>query len=141
MRVLKGAKGDKGDKGDPGPVGGRMLKRARGPLSGGKVVRVVDDGDHVDVASALVAADAAAVVGLTLQSAVAAEDQVEVAHAGELEDSAWSFVPGPVYLGVNGVLTQTRDSSWAFLRIVGTAVSPTKMMINLRPPVFLAQGG
>lgn len=122
-------------------MGGRLVKRARGPLSGGKVVRVVDDGEHVDVASALVVADAAAIVGLTLQSAVAAEDQVEVAHAGELEDSAWSFVPGVIYLGTNGVLTQTRDPSWSFLRVVGVAMSPTKMLINLRPPVFLAQGG
>ena len=78
------------------------------------------------------------VLGLSIESAVAAETLVTVVRLGELEDSAWSFVPfRAVFLGHNGLLTQTIDPTWAFVCVMGTALSATKVMVDVRPAVIL----
>jgi hypothetical protein len=92
----------------------------------------------VDIASALVIDHVNLVLGLTIESAVSAETVVQVVRLGELEDSAWAFIPfRAVFLGVDGRLTQTFDPSWAFVCVMGTALSASKIMVDVRPAVIL----
>lgn len=135
-----GEDGVDGRPGRDGAPGGRVVKTVVGPLSGSRIVRLLADGEHVDVASPLDATHARTIVGVTLTSATAAEETVEIVRVGEVEDSAWSFQPGrAVFVGVGGAPTQQLEASWVFMRVVGVAVTPTKMLVDLRPPVFRAQ--
>lgn len=142
LRGATGAQGPPGPVGADGPVGpagGRHLKRSSGPLSGGRAVRTLEDGDHIDVASARAPEVARAIVGVVATSAGASDQEVEVVLRGELEDDGWTFVPHRnVFVGDNGVLTQTIDPTWAFVCVVGRALTPTKLLVDMRAPIFLA---
>lgn len=141
-RIIPGAPGDTGPVGPPGPIGGRLQKLAAGPLSGSRVVAIVEDGEHVDLASAFVAGDAAAIAGLTAQPAAARDDSVEIVRFGEVEDESWVFTPGRrVFVGAGGSLTQTVDRTWAYVCEIGTATATTKLLIDVKPPVFLSRDG
>lgn len=83
-----------------------------------------DDEAHADL-----------VLGLTLTSS----DQgapVAVKRAGVVDDQTWSWVPGQVWLGANGNLTQTPPADGVDLA-VGTAVSATRLVLNLQQPLYL----
>ena len=146
--ILRGEKGDKGDQGEVGAegpegprgvAGGRVVKRAPGVLSAGRAVRALADGDHVDVASAFVSSTARTLVGVVATSAAAADEEVEVVLRGELDDDVWTFTPQQnVYVGDNGVLTQTIDPTWSYVCVVGRALTPTKLLVDVRAPIFLA---
>lgn len=146
IRVFPGAQGPQGPPGErgvdgpAGPAGGRLRKRTRGALSGARVV-YADGPDHIELASVGVQAHARAILGVSVQSATAAETEVEVVHAGEYEDDGWSFIPQRVvFLGMNGTLTQTYDDTWPFVLVIGVAISPTKVFINIRLPIFQSGG-
>lgn len=56
---------------------------------------------------------------------------------GEIADAAWSWVRGsPVFLGVNGFLTQTAPTT-GFLLVVGTPKSTNTLVIQPSDPIFL----
>lgn len=61
---------------------------------------------------------------------------VEVLQNGVLNDAGWSWTPGPVYAGAGGSLVQTAPAA-AFLLRVGTAVSPTRMLVQIERPIRL----
>lgn len=65
---------------------------------------------------------------------------VTVKIFGELTEPTWSWTPDqPIYLGNNGVLTQTVpiSPSSTFSLIIGVAVTATKIYINPMPPIFI----
>ena len=56
---------------------------------------------------------------------------------GEIADAVWNWTRGsPVFLGVNGFLTQTAPTT-GFLLVVGTPTSTTSLMIQPSDPIFL----
>jgi hypothetical protein len=83
-------------------------------------------------------ADLPAVIGMTLQAA-AAGDTVSVQRVGEIEEGSWAWTPGaPVFLGLNGVPTQSLPEGALFGLVVGVASSPTTVFMAPREPVMLA---
>jgi hypothetical protein len=64
---------------------------------------------------------------------------VTMVTVGEIEEPSWSWTAGPIFLGVNGVLTQTlpAEPTNDFLAIVGTASTPTRMYVNRQPSIDL----
>lgn len=81
--------------------------------------------------------DALRVQGVSLASAVAGGG-VNVRTAGLVENPAWTFTPNqPVFVGLNGALTQSLPVSAVFSRVVGLAVGATRLLVNLQPPVIL----
>lgn len=60
---------------------------------------------------------------------------------GALTESSWAWVPRlPVYLGTNGLLTQsvpTIAGGAAFLQQIGVPVSATELLINIQLPIRL----
>jgi hypothetical protein len=82
-----------------------------------------DDLAHIDQA-----------LGLTL-SAGQAGDDVTVLPLGEAEDAGWNWQPGPVWLGLDGMLTQIPPETGALLRI-GSALGPQRLYVRLEAPIF-----
>ncbi len=76
------------------------------------------------------------VAGVGLNSA-SAGSAVQVQSFGELVEPTWNWVEGPVYLGNAGQLTQTVPTS-GFLVLIGTAIAPTVLRIQLGAPISLA---
>jgi hypothetical protein len=134
--VAAGRQGLPGPRGQPGPSGGSAVQRQAGEtisalrlvyeLDG--VVRYLDheDAEHINLA-----------LGLSLASGDAGTE-VDVQLSGSVDESTWSWSPGPVWLGAQGFLTQLPPDD-GFLLYVGTAVSPTRLILNIDQPVELAQ--
>ncbi|KAF1050434.1 MAG: hypothetical protein GAK34_01889 [Delftia tsuruhatensis] len=132
--VELGQQGPPGRPGEPGPAGGSSVQRTAGTnlsallavyeLNG--VVRALsaDDALHIDL-----------LVGITLTAAQAGE-LVNVQRLGAIEDPGWNWVPGRVYLGANGALTQAPPTS-GFDLLIGSATSTTRIALNLQDPISL----
>jgi hypothetical protein len=63
--------------------------------------------------------------------------QVEALMLGTMVEPSWTWIPGPVYLGSNGQLTQTPPAApgAAFLAQVGTATSSTSLFVDRSPSI------
>lgn len=124
-----------GPPGPPGPSGVAIYTRqSTGALSAMRVVwegetgavSVLDssDEDHIDL-----------LCGLTL-TATSDAGQVTVQRTGAVDDLAWNWTLGRVYLGADGALTQSPPST-GFDVLVGVAVSPTRLILNFQDPIEL----
>lgn len=132
--VVSGGQGPAGGQGIPGPAGGSALQRAAGEeLSAllvvyeenSKVYRLLpDDDEHIFQA-----------LGLTM-TAAGIDDEINVQRSGPIDDSGWSWTPGPVWLGSSGNLTQTPPVGGNDL-MVGVALSATRILLDLQQPIDL----
>lgn len=130
------ARGPAGPQGEPGPAGGSAVQRAAGAtLSALRIVYELDgevfyldpsDAAHVDL-----------VLGITL-SAAAQGQLVSVQGFGPVDDSSWSWSPGPVWLGADGSLTQLPPAG-GFDVLIGAAVSATRVNLNIQEPIDLSE--
>ena len=68
------------------------------------------------------------VIGVTAN----AGNPVDVVVEGIIEDPSWNFTPGAnLFVGLNGMLTETVPPTAAFSKIIGKVISPTKVLFNL----------
>jgi len=107
---------------------------AAADLGGHRVVCAVPGG--VDLASCDDEDSVSAVIGLTTAAADAGSPVSVVTH-GPVVEPSWSFAIGPVYLGLDGLLTQDPPITGCVLRI-GRATAPTVLLVDLDEPYFLA---
>lgn len=117
-----------GKRGQVGPEGGTTLTRtATRALSGHRAI--TSRGDYPSLAAQN---DGELILGVSI-GAAALGAPVIIRTAGEMQESSWAWITGrPVFAGASGVLTQTRPVG-AWLRQVGVATAPDKMLIDLRP--------
>ena len=124
-----------GPKGDPGAAGGTYIETVAGEaISALRVVYL--DGEevfHLDPASSNVRA----VLGVAANGA-GTGDPVNVQRLGVMQDSAWSFTPGPVWCGASGQLTQAPPATGHDLQ-VGVAVATDKIIIGISDPIELGE--
>jgi hypothetical protein len=127
-----------GPPGPPGPVGGNGLGTASRPLSGHRVVTALPDGS-LDYASNDDPAHLAAPLWITT-TAAGTGDEVAFVVVGPVTEPSWNWTPGPVYLGANGVLTQTPPTAPAavFLAQIGFATSLTTLFVDRNPSIKLS---
>lgn len=134
--VVRGVPGPRGPQGEIGPAGGSAFTRqSTGALSALRVVWEDDNGvvrpldahddEHIDL-----------VCGLTLTAAPTSGD-VTVQRSGPVDESAWSWTPGRVYLGADGSLTQTPAEDDGYDVLIGYAVSPTRLYLDIQDPIHL----
>ncbi|WP_211168231.1 hypothetical protein [Azoarcus indigens] len=127
--------GPPGAPGEIGPAGGTAFARVSdGALSalrivwedGAGVVRMLDyrDAEHINL-----------LAGLTLTAAAAA-GPVTVQRAGPVDDDAWSWVAGRVWLGADGIPTQTPPAD-GYDVLIGYAVSPTRLYLDIQDHINL----
>lgn len=128
----------------PGPMGGDGPPgaSAQGNRSETAVQAAVTLGGHKAVrgtpagavyASAAILADLGTVIGVTTGAAAAGAD-VAVVSSGAIDEPSWAWAPGPVWLGLDGNLTQIPPAG-AFVQQIGVAVGPTRLIVSLGPPI------
>lgn len=129
--------GPPGRQGPPGPAGGATTVRVGPlPISGHSVVAC-------DSAGELVAADATdpahrgAVLGVVADAYSPGDDAV-VQTGYVLEHSGWAWAPGPVLVGLAGQLAQAPPAGALFAQVIGQALSSTRVLIDINPPITLA---
>jgi hypothetical protein len=84
--------------------------------------------------------DRNAVLGVT-KAAVGASTQVEVVTSGVIADALFTLTPNlPVFLGVNGDLTQTAPVFPAapFRVQIGKALTATELLVEIGQPILLS---
>ena len=72
----------------------------------------------------------AVVIGIST-TAGSAGDTITVKTTGELSDASWNWTKGAIYLGANGVLTQTAPSGGSIVVHVAKAITATKIIIDI----------
>jgi len=70
------------------------------------------------------------VVGVSVNAATIG-GSVSVRTAGVIEESGWSWAQGPVWLGADGVLTQSLPVTGTLVSI-GEAIGPTRLRVDPR---------
>lgn len=132
--VATGDQGPPGPPGAPGPAGGASIQRLAGEtLSSLRMVYELNG--QVYLLSAADAAHIDLLLGLALTAAPAGT-ATNIQLIGAVDDAAWSWTPGPVWLGTNGALTQAPPTSGFDVRL-GAAVSATRVILNIEEPVWL----
>ncbi len=132
--------GPAGPMGPPGVSGGdtgrvTQVWIAGEPLGGHRVV-YANEGSAF-YASADNADTAMQIAGITTHAAAMGGD-IQVQSAGPLTEPSWDWdVTKPIFLGLNGLMTQTVNMAWNFIRIVGYPTGLHSMMVSLEEPVFL----
>lgn len=133
---IPGAPGKDGLDGKDGAAASLFINcLASEAIGGGRVVRVIWD-RYVGYVSSDDISQAGTVLGITT-GAAAYNQPIDVQFTGELTDSGWNWSPGPVYCGLNGVLTQTLPTS-GFILVLGTAINSTTIVINIKQPLILS---
>lgn len=104
-----------------------LSKRA---LSGHRLV-VIEPGGRVDYASRIDSSHPGRIIGLSLNAATA-QDQVQVQRAGRVLEPSWAWrVSKPLWLDIDGQLTQIRPTE-GFILVVGVAIArDTILMANI----------
>lgn len=130
-------------QGPPGPAGvpgeasgGENILLTAGPAIGGHRIVLVDGLLAAGYASKDDLTHIGRVYGVTLNAAGAGEP-VTVRTRGAIEELSWAWTPlAPVFLGVNGLLTQTVPTS-GFQQVIGVAITATVLFVNPREPIVL----
>jgi hypothetical protein len=140
VRVLPVA----GPQGPPGPSGSssdvgqvKASLTASTTLSGHRAVTLQPNGE-LEYADNTTPSHLHVPIWLTM-AAVMSGASVEVLLYGVLTEPSWSWTPdAPLYLGANGIITQTAPTSPAlFLAQVGIATGPTTVFIDRQPSILL----
>lgn len=121
----------------PGPrgiPGGEAIVTAvaAAVVHGHRVVKIV--GGLVYEVDQQLRADMALAAGVSITSAAPTES-LAVRIDGTLDELSWSWVPGPIYAGVDGQLTQSFPTTgWAME--VARAISSTRIIVDFQLGVW-----
>ncbi|MDP2786260.1 MAG: hypothetical protein Q8O38_16955 [Sulfurimicrobium sp.] len=128
--------GPPGPQGIPGPTGGSALQYLAGIALGGHRMVVLDDAGLAIYADKSIPAHAGKVLGMTTGAANPGE-LATIQTGGEMTEPSWSWLLNqPIYLGANGLLTQTPPVTGISL-IVGFPITATKVFISIKQLIFL----
>lgn len=131
---LVGPKGDSST--GTGSSSNIFQKEAGVTLSGHRAV-LLDMNNTAIYASNDMTAFGIRVLGITTTAAILGTD-VNIQTAGEIIEPTWNWdVTKPIYLGLDGYLTQTPPSS-GFVLIVGFPSSSTSIIVDIRDPIILS---
>lgn len=129
--------GGVGPIGPPGPAGlGTTTGIAAVPLSGHRVVTTDTNGQLV-YASSDTPAHRHGPLWVTTAAALAG-DSIECVSLGEVVEPSWTWTPeAGLYLGLNGVLTETAPSS-GFAVQIAVAITATTIFVDPTVSILLA---
>lgn len=135
--VTRGIPGPEGKRGPPGPAGDAITVKV-GPLSisGHSLVACNALGELI-AADATNPAHRGAVLGVVADAYSPGDDAV-VQTGFVLEHSGWAWAPGPVLVGLAGQLAQALPPGALFSQVIGEALSSTRVLIDINPPITLA---
>ena len=134
--ITEAVQGPPGPQGIPGPAGGAALVTVGAtPLSGHTAV-ALDSGGLLVYADCTNPAHLGAVLGV-VANAYGAGDLAEVQTDFDLTHAGWAFATGPVFVGAAGALVQSLPPGAVFAQVVGYALAPTRIRIDVQPPIVL----
>ena len=111
------------------PTGGASITLTAGTnLSALRAITTDGSGNAIYASNA--SASLAVVVGIST-TATSTGGQVTIATDGIITDAGWNWTKGPVFLGTNGLLTQTVPSGGAVIVHIGRAIAPTQIIIDV----------
>lgn len=124
-----------GPRGADGLPGGSTLSYPAGEILSGHRMVVLNDGE-LFYADRTITVHAKKILGMTVGATTLGE-LAGVQTGGEITEPSWSWtLDVPVWLGVNGLLTQVIPTV-GFSLIVGFPISSTKLLIRISEPLFL----
>lgn len=137
VEVLEAAaQGPRGPQGIPGPAGGATtVTVGAAPISGHTAV-ALDSGGLLVYADCTNPAHIGAVQGV-VGNAYSPGDLAVVQTGFELVHAGWSFATGPVFVGASGALVQALPVGAVFAQVIGYALAPTRIRIDVQPPIVL----
>ena len=137
VEVLEAAaQGPRGPQGIPGPAGGATtVTVGAAPISGHTAV-ALDSGGLLVYADCTNPAHIGAVQGV-VGNAYSTGDLAVVQTDFDLVHSGWSFSPGPVLVGTSGALVQALPVGAVFAQVIGYALAPTRIRVDVQPPIVL----
>lgn len=118
--------GIQGPEGSPGVNAESLQLEANEPIGGHRAV--VIQGSGVSYANNDELSDLGKVLGVS-KNAATAGGLVEVVFAGVIEESSWNFNIGPVFVGQDGLLTQSSPNT-GFSQQIGIALATTKLLVH-----------
>lgn len=122
--------------GKPGPAGGATVVTVGAtPLSGHTAVAMDADGLLI-YADCTNPAHIGAVQGV-IANAYGAGDLAVVQTDFDLAHAGWTFATGPVFVGATGALVQALPMGAVFAQVVGYALAPARIRIDVQPPIVL----
>ena len=134
--VVRGVPGPRGIQGIPGPAGGAAIVTVGAtPLSGHTAVAMDADGLLI-YADCTNPTHIGAVQGV-IANAYGAGDPAVVQTDFDLSHAGWAFATGPVFVGASGALVQAPPPGAVFAQVVGYALAPTRIRIDVQPPIVL----
>ena len=134
--ITEAVQGPPGPIGPIGPAGGTTLATVGAtPISGHTAV-ALDSGGLLVHADCTNPAHIGAVQGV-IANAHSPGDQAVVQTDFGLVHAGWSFSPGPVFVGASGALVQVLPMGAVFAQVIGYALTPTLIRIDVQPPVVL----
>ena len=134
--ITEAVQGPPGPHGPIGPEGGATLVTVGAtPISGHTAV-ALDSGGLLVYADCTNAAHIGAVQGV-VASAYSAGAQAVVQTGFELVHAGWAFATGPVFVGASGALVQVLPVGAVFAQVIGYALAPTRIRIDVQPPIVL----
>jgi hypothetical protein len=108
-----------------------------GEAIGGNRLAYLDSSGLARYASANNILHANKVWAMSTQAA-SAGNSFNAVRTGEVEEGSWNWTLNmPVFLGNNGVPTQTLPGDAMFSLVIGFPVSSTKLFVNIREPIIL----
>ena len=130
-----------GSQGPRGPAGSASLFKTAGSSIGGHRIVVTSPTTEEEVlyGSNTIATHANLVLGITVNAA-SAGGTLEIVRAGEISEPTWNWTLGaPIFLGTDGLMTQTAPVNPAalFSLVVAFPVTPTKIYVSIREPIYL----
>lgn len=137
VEVLEAAaQGPRGPQGIPGPAGGATtVMVGAAPISGHTAV-ALDSGGLLIYADCTNPAHIGAVQGV-VGNAYSPGDQAVVQTGFEMVHAGWAFATGPVFVGASGALVQALPVGAVFAQVVGFALAPTRIRVDVQPPIVL----
>lgn len=132
-----GIQGVPGPRGRPGPAGGAALIKVGPRAIGGHSVVACDAAGELVAADATNPAHQGTVLGM-VADAYRPGDEAVVQTGYVLEHAGWSLTTGPVLVGLSGQLAQALPDGALFAQVVGQAISPTRVLIDVQFPITLA---
>ena len=134
--IMIGPQGIPGPRGATGASTNSVVYTAGQILSGHHMV-VLDSNGKAIYADRTIPEHANKVIGMTTGAAMQDAD-ADIQMIGELIEPSWSWIlDTPIWLSVNGLLTQVVPTS-GFSLIIGFPVSTTKLFIDIHEPIFLS---
>ncbi len=118
---------------------GNILSKIAGAALGGHRIVYIDSAGKAQYASNQILSDSVRTLGMTLGAAIL-DAAIDIQTFGEITESSWTWTLGQsIYLGVDGLLTQTPPTSPAlFQRVVGFPLSATSIFLSMRDPIVLS---